>query len=405
MSRAVLVTGIGVVVRDATGIADFTAWLMPGGTLPEAPRHFDTRPFRAGKAYAVPPARSAAALARLGLAALSQSDLDCAGHGLIAAAEALMMAGLGQADLRADCGCVLATTSGGLMDRFDDLCATGQSGEAFRRTAPPAASAEVIARSFGLQGPFASFSSACASSTAALAYGLSRIRAGDAPLMLVGGSDRMRAADFAGFNALRAMDRDSCRPFDQNRRGMVIGDGAAMLVLEDAAHAQARGARPLARLHEAALALDAHHITHPSPEGLARAMRQALDRAGIAHSQIGYVNCHGTGTPVNDKTELEALAAVFADTRTRPLISSTKGATGHLLGSAGAIEAVIAVLALQARMAPAMATTTTPEPTGFPMPGPDAPAPFARPFAMSNSLGFGGINGSLIFEACPGEIA
>ncbi|WP_149141611.1 beta-ketoacyl synthase N-terminal-like domain-containing protein [Gemmobacter caeruleus] len=404
MTGSVVITGIGVVVRDAMGLDAFADWLMPGGGLPDRPEHFDTSAFRAGNAYAVNPDRCATALARLGLAGLlPESDRDCAAHGLLAAAEALAMAGLDDAALRAACGCVMATTSGGMMDRFADAICAGDDGADYRLTAPPGATAEVLARQFGLQGPFASFSSACASSPAAFSYALSRVRRGDTPLMLVGGSDRMRAADFAGFNALRAMDRDSCRPFDQTRRGMVIGDGAAMLVIEDEAHALARGARPLARLREVGLALDAHHITHPSPDGLARAMRQALHRAGLAPDQIAYVNCHGTGTPVNDKTEVEALAAVFADESARPLISSTKGATGHLLGSAGAIEAVITILALRLGCAPAMATTAAPEPTRFPMPGPDGPAPFAGTFAMSNSLGFGGINSSLIFEACAGD--
>ncbi|HRK43616.1 MAG TPA: beta-ketoacyl synthase N-terminal-like domain-containing protein [Gemmobacter sp.] len=405
MSEAIVITGLGVVVRDATGIPAFAEWLMPGGGLPDRPVHFETGAFRACNAYAVSPARCAAGLEACGLANLPEADRACAAHGMIAAAEALAMAGLSDPASRATCGVSLATTSGGLLDGFADALAVGETGHPFSLTAPPGGCAEALMRSFGLKGPFASFSSACASSPAALSYAMSRLRAGDAPMMLVGGSDRMRAADFAGFNALRAMDRDSCRPFDQSRKGMVIADGAAMLVIETEAHARARGARPLARLHATGLALDAHHLTHPSPDGLARAMRQALAAADLPPEAIGYVNCHGTGTPVNDRTECEALAAVFTDPAQRPLISSTKGATGHLLGSAGAIEAVITVLALRAGLAPAMATTTAPEDTGFPMPGPDSPAAINGPYAMSNSLGFGGINSSLIFEACSGDAA
>jgi 3-oxoacyl-(acyl-carrier-protein) synthase len=392
MARNVVVTGMGVIVRDATGLPAFERWLMAGGGLPSMPAHFDTSPFRARQAYGVAPEAVTKAMAQAGLQVRDQ-DRACAGHGLIAACEALTMAQV-TPEMRADCGIALATTSGGLMDVFDD---SGQASDA----APPAAVAETIARSFGLGGPFASFSCACASSSAALSYALSRLRQGDAPMMLVGGSDRLRSADFAGFNALRAMDRESCRPFDQSRRGMVIAEGAAMLLLEDENHALARGAKPLARLLDVGFALDAHHLTHPSPDGLSRAIQQALRGAGLTPHDISYVNCHGTGTPVNDRTEIEALSAVFADEASRPLISSTKGATGHLLGSAGAIEAVITVLALNAAQAPAMASTRTPEETGFAMPGPDAPAAFQGCFGMSNSLGFGGLNSSILFQAAP----
>lgn len=402
MNMPVVITGLGVVHRDATDIPTFLDWLMPGGGLPEQPAHFDTSAFRARKAYAVDPDRLRPVLlprlADVGAAPLSDTDLDCAAHGLAAAAEALAMAGL-DPESRRDCGCVLATTSGGMMDRFADELTSGQNDILHLANAHPAATAEILVRAFGLDGPFANFSCACASSPMAISYALARLRNGDAEAMLVGGSDRMRAADFAGFNALRAMDRDSCRPFDTGRRGMVIGDGAAMLVLETETSARRRGARILGRLVEVGLSADAYHITHPDPDGLSRAMQQALGRAGLTPEDIAYVNCHGTGTPVNDRTEIGVLEHVFPAGGHRPLISSTKGASGHLLGSAGAIEAVITILAMAARQAPAMATTGTPEETGFPMPCGDRPQPFSGRYAMSNSLGFGGINSSLIFEA------
>lgn len=401
MTRKVVISGLGVVHRDAFDVPSFQEWLMLGGGQAEEPAHFDTTAFRAKKAYAVDPVallpELKLRLKRLGAAPVSDAALDCAAYGLAATAEALDMAGL-DAVARRRAGCVLATTSGGLMDRFADGPADAADQDDVATAATPGASAEIIAATFGLNGPSANFSCACASSSMAISYALSRLRNGDADIMLVGGSDRMRAADFAGFNALRAMDRDACRPFDVDRRGMVIGDGAAMLVLETEASAQARGAPSLGSLVEVGMSLDAHHITHPNPEGLSRAMRQALDRAGLAPEQIDYVNCHGTGTPVNDRAEIEALSGVFPVTSRRPVISSTKGATGHLLGSAGAIEAVITVLSLAAQQVPAMATTRTPEDSGFVMPGADGPWPLSGRFAMSNSLGFGGINSSLIFE-------
>ncbi len=406
LKSGVAITGLGVVVRDAIGVPAFTRWLMAGGGLPNRPVHFDTEPFRAKKAYATHPDAVRAALAgcldRYGLPMLPEAELECAANGLLAAAEALESAGVLGGDT-SSCGIALATTSGGLMDLFLDSLADDsrlqEQDSGYLDAALPAASASILARTFGLDGPFANFSCACASSSLAISYAFSRVRSGDAPMMLVGGSDRMRAADYAGFNALRAMDKESCRPFDKGRRGMVIGDGAAMLLLEDEAHARKRGVEPIAYLIDVGLSIDAHHITHPSPDGLSQAMSQALQRSGIAPEAIGYINCHGTGTPVNDKAETEALNRIFADSKKRPVISSTKGATGHLLGSAGAIEALITVLALRTGTAPAMKTTATPEETGFPMPGPDRPEKFIGNFAMSNSLGFGGINCSLLFQA------
>ena len=180
---------------------------------------------------------------------------------------------------------------------------------------------------------------------------------------------------------------------------MVIGDGAAMLVLEEEEHARARGAQALARMVNVALASDSHHITQPMPDGLTHAMQTVLAQSGVGPGAIGYVNCHGTGTPQNDATEVVALENIFGGLDAKPVISSTKGATGHLLGSAGAIEAVITILALMQQAVPAMASTTTPEDIPFPLPTPDGPRDFAARYAMSNSLGFGGLNGSVIFEA------
>ncbi len=397
--RKVAVTGIGVLVRDAIGVEAFTGWIMSGGGSPREFSTFDATGFRARRAYAVDPAPVAVRLADtaggLGLCC-DDADIDCAGYGLLAALEAVAMATLDADDL-ADAGCALATTSGGMMDRFTEALENGDDAARLHANAKPASPATIIARRLGLGGPFANFSCACASSAAALSFAYSRISTGDTPVMLAGGCDRMRQADFAGFNALRAMDRESCKPFDVARRGMVIGDGAAFLVLEDEDHARARGARPLARLAGIGLSSDSHHITAPRPDGLVRAMNHAVARAGIDPGAIGYVNCHGTGTPANDVAEVEALISVFGAGGEGPVISSTKGATGHLLGSAGALEAVITVLALQQRLAPAMKSTATPEDIPFLMPSQTEPRPFPGDYAMSNSLGFGGLNASVVF--------
>ncbi|NUB45444.1 beta-ketoacyl-[acyl-carrier-protein] synthase family protein [Fertoebacter nigrum] len=401
MTRSVVVTGLGVVARDVIGTADFGRVLSRGGTAPEPPPQFDSERFRARLAHVADPLATRAALhnADCGglMAAVTEAEVACAGHGILAALQAIRQAGLDAATLHR-AGCAVATTSGGMMDRYSDALDAGTSGSETHDLVVPCSAALVLQRVFGLTGPLCGFSCACVSSLAALSYALARVRNGDVPLMLVGGSDRMREADFAGFNALRAMDRDSCRPFDRTRKGMVIGDGAAMLVIEDEDHARARGATPLVRLAGMGLSTDSYHITSPNSRGLAMAMRQALAEAGRSPSDIGYVNCHGTGTPLNDIAEAEALASVFTGDAPRPIVGSTKGSTGHLLGSAGAIETVATILALQAGEAPLMATTTDPEDIGFALPLAGTDRRLATGLAMNNSLGFGGLNGSLILE-------
>lgn len=415
MSKEVVVTGLGIVTRDAFGAASFGEWLESGGGLPSAPGTFDVDRFRAKGAYMVDPQAARAALrqmmAKPSLDLQSEAvspiepSLDCAAYGLLATLEAIDAAKLNAND-RHHAGLSLATTSGGAMDSFAAALLDGSTpNEAIVRDMRPASAAAIISESVSLGGPFANFSCACISSAMAIAYAFERIQAGDAPLMVAGGCDQAREADYAGFNALRAMDRESCRPFDVGRHGMVMGDGSAVLILEEAGHAAARGAVSLAKLVGIGLATDAHHITAPQPDGLTRAMLQALAQASIDIGEIGYVNCHGTGTPANDEAEIEALSAVFDDPDERPVISSTKGATGHLLGTAAALEAAATVLALQARAVPPMRSTRSRMASGFPMPGVDRPLPLEKGMAMSNSLGFGGLNISLIFAEARGEVA
>ncbi|WP_299963929.1 beta-ketoacyl-[acyl-carrier-protein] synthase family protein [uncultured Roseobacter sp.] len=406
MDRRVAITGMGVITRDAPDLDAFRQVLGQGGNPPGLPCQFDSTAFRSKLGYPTDPEKTArlldAALRRHGevLAAQpSDAEAACAANGLLAALDAVARAGLDAATLRG-AGCAIGTTSGGMMDSFADLMET-DSPDALAQVVAPASAVDILARVLGLSGPLCSFSCACISSLAALSYAFARIRSGDVDIMLAGGSDRMREADFAGFNALRAMDRDSCRPFDETRNGMMIGDGAAILVLEEEQAARARGATPLAWLSGMGLATDSHHITSPNPHGLTRAMQQALAQARRAPGDIDYVNCHGTATPLNDVAEAEALRAVFGSHRPRPMISSTKGSTGHLLGTAGAIETVATVLALQTGDAPVMTTTHTPLETGFPLPLSGADRRIGGRIAMKNSLGFGGLNASLILERCP----
>lgn len=324
-----------------------------------------------------------------------------AGHDALA--EAIRHAGLVDTSLD-DAGLILGTTSGGTMDDFVEAA---QAAEPCRHdclgaSAGIGSSTAWLADRFGIGGPTATVSAACTSSSAAIAQGMSLIRHGLCDVVIAGGSDRLRAADAGGFGVLRAVTRSACRPFDARRDGMLPGDGAAFLVLESASHARARGASPLAELVAAGFSADAHHATAPHPEGVVRAMRAALAQAGIDAGRVGYVNCHGTGTVLNDRNEAAALRQMFGDGLPDLFATSTKSVTGHLLGSAGALEALICVLVLQEQTVPPMRTVSELDPcVGFKAPIREAHRwAGASPldFVMSNSLGFGGVNTSLILR-------
>ena len=262
----------------------------------------------------------------------------------------------------------------------------------------PNAAAAHVSMECGLRGPVFATASACASATHAIGQAMDLIRAGRADIMLAGGADASLVPGvFKSWEGLRVLSNEGCRPFSQDRSGLVLGEGAAVLVLERWDHAIARGARIHAELAGVGMSADAQDLTAPSADGAARAMQGALADATMTEDMIGTINAHGTGTRLNDRTECAAIHAVF---RTPPPTSGSKGAIGHCLCAAGAIEAVITVLTLKHQMLP---------PTvGFRVPDPECaidPVPLARPAsigaALSNSFAFGGMNASLLFRRTP----
>lgn len=249
--------------------------------------------------------------------------------------------------------------------------------------------------------------SACATGTHALGEAAALIRRGEADVVLAGGSEapisKGALAGYTAMGALSTRNDDPChasRPFDQTRDGFVLSEGAAILLLERAEHALARGAFILAGVAGYGATADAHHIVKPSPhgEGAARAMSVALQAAGLTPREIGYLNAHGTSTPANDQLETAAIKQVFGEEAYRLPISSTKGATGHTLGAAGALEAAYAIMALHTGTAPPTINYQTPDPECDLDYIPNAPR-HLQPLGavMSNSLGFGGHNASVIF--------
>jgi 3-oxoacyl-[acyl-carrier-protein] synthase II len=252
---------------------------------------------------------------------------------------------------------------------------------------------------FGFQGPVTVISNACASGSNAIGHAFQVVRRGGASRVFTGGYDALCRLTFAGFDSLQALSPTSCRPFDAGRDGLLLGEGAAMLALESLDHARARGAEILGEIIGYGAATDIHHLTQPHPDGDAAlaSMSAACARAGVAPEQVDYVNAHGTATPQNDATEAAAINR-WAGQRAASLpVSSTKASIGHLLGAAGAVEAVVCLMALRGQWLPPQAAINTPDPAcRFKIVR--QPADARIEIALSNSFGFGGSNASLVFR-------
>ncbi len=261
----------------------------------------------------------------------------------------------------------------------------------------PSGGASAVSAEFGLRGPSFAVASACASAAHAIAQAVLLIRAGLADLVVTGGADApLTPGNLRAWEALRVLSPDVCRPFSADRLGLVVGEGAGILILEEWESADARGAPILAELAGVGMTSDAGDLTAPDPEGAAAAMRAALGDAGMEPDEIGYVNAHGTGTRLNDQTEAAALHAVFAGRP--PPTSSSKGALGHTLSAAGGIEAAITVMALRESMLPPTAGFERADPECALDPVPEARSAAIKA-ALSNSFAFGGLNCSLLFRA------
>ena len=264
----------------------------------------------------------------------------------------------------------------------------------------------------GFRGPIGTPVTACAASAQAIGDGMRLIMTGEAAVAVVGGAEgSVDPISIGGFGASRALSpshaeapHKASRPFDKGHDGFVLAEGAAVLVIEKLSHARARGAVPLAILAGYGTSADAYHLTAGSPDGAGAqvAMRNALTMAGIDQSQVGYVNAHATSTAVGDRAEISGIAAVFAGRGKDLAISSTKSATGHLLGAAGALEAIISIKALREGVLPPTINLDDPIAETEPF---DLVANVAKPkaldYALSNSFGFGGVNAALVFGKAP----
>ncbi|CQR55566.1 3-oxoacyl-[acyl-carrier-protein] synthase 2 [Paenibacillus riograndensis SBR5] len=259
--------------------------------------------------------------------------------------------------------------------------------------------------SLGAKGPNTTTVTACATGSHSIGESFRLIQRGDADAMICGGSEAtIRPTGMAGFCAMRAMSthneepEKASRPFDMDRDGFVMGEGAGILILESLEHAEKRGAKIYAEVIGYGLSADAHHMTEPDPDGAARCIKMAIRDAGIAPEEIDYINAHGTSTPVGDKSETSAVKKALGDHAYKVAISSTKSMTGHLLGAAGGVEAIICGLSLQKGMIAPTINLDNPDPECDLDYVPNVPRKADLNIVMSNSFGFGGHNATVILK-------
>jgi 3-oxoacyl-[acyl-carrier-protein] synthase II len=416
-ARRIAVTGLGVVTPLGTGKQEVWANLL-AGRLGFAPvSSFDTKAFNVHlgaevRGFSPSPYVRRLDGARMGRAsqlAIAAARLALADAGLEVPCDAGDASEPGEPVEAAEiapafAGVAMGTTSGEPreVERFDDRYLAGELdavGAEFMTLYPCHMIAAHVARELGFAGVNTMIPAACAAGNYALAHAVDVLRAGRAELMLAGGADAFSRITYAGFARLGAIAPERCQPFDRRRKGMIPGEGAAVLVLEPLDAARRRRARIYAEVAGYGLSCDAHHMTaaHPEGDGAVRAMSRALADAGVAPEQVSYISAHGTGTPTNDRLEAIAVGRVFG-AETRVPISSVKSMLGHTMGAASAIEAVVCALAV--------ATDEVPPTMGLEDPEndfdyvPNLSRRLRVEVAMNNAYAFGGNNASTIFRKC-----
>jgi nodulation protein E len=400
VTRRVAVTGIGVVSPFGdtfgdfwTGVAAGTSAIRPLTGVPEGWVRFPN----AAQASAFDPTRH--------FDEKTASFLDrFAQFAAVAAREAIAASGL---KITPESGRRTAIVTGSCVggqstedENFRNLYSLGQRVSPLTIPLVMAnAGASRISVEFGITGPVYTVSTACSSANHALGQAFWMVRSGAVELAIAGGSEAPFSMGLLkSWEAMRVVSPDMCRPFSRDRRGLILGEGAAMLVLEPLDAARARGAPVWGEIAGFGMSSDAYHLTQPSAEGAVHAMRAALEDAGAAPEAAGYINAHGTGTVANDSTEAEAIHAVFGAHTRAMLVSSTKSMHGHALGAAGALEAAATLAALRGGIVPPTANFTTPDPACDLDVVPNHPRGAEVEWALSNSFAFGGLNAVLVFR-------
>ncbi|MEK7798634.1 MAG: beta-ketoacyl-[acyl-carrier-protein] synthase family protein [Acidobacteriota bacterium] len=400
MRRRVAVTGAGVISALGGTAADTWEGIVAGRTGIAPVTLFDTSSDRTHTAAQIAGLDFDRSFTPKERGRLSRGDRI----GLCAALQAVADAGLDPDRLGGRRAGLLMGGGGTGLPQGEEYLRRTLAGGAPRPSSAlgffQAATADLIASRLGLRGRVQTIMNACSSSTIAIGIGASLVARGVQDLVLAGGVETLSRTTFSGFNALRLVDPDPCRPFDRERRGMSLGECAAFLLLEPLETARRRAVRVYGEVAGSGMSADAYHLTAPDPAGagLVRSMRAALESAGVAVAEVDHINAHGTGTEQNDAAETCAIKALFGERAQRLPVASIKGAVGHCLGAAGAIEAFAALMSLHGGVIPPT--------TGLRATGPDCDLDFVPGRAraarlrvvLSNSSAFGGNNGTLVLR-------
>lgn len=410
--RRVVITGLGAVTPLGNTVPDFWNSLINGISGAARILRFDPSKFKTQFACEVKNFKAEDHFDRK-----EARKLDAYSHyGIVAAKEAFGDSGLDKEKINLDrCGVIWGSGIGGLDTFLAEVSgfAKGDGTPRFNPFFIPKMIADIcsghISILYNFRGPNFTTCSACASSTNAMIDAFNYIRLGKADLFITGGSEAaVNESGVGGFNAMHALSvrndspETASRPFDKDRDGFVLGEGAGALILEELEHAKARGAKIYAEVAGGGMTADAHHITAPHPEGLGalNVMRNALNDANLSPDQIDYINVHGTSTPLGDIAESKAIKGVFGASAYKLNISSTKSMTGHLLGAAGAIEAIASILSVKNDIVPPTINHFTDDPefdTKLNFTFNKAQKRTVRA-ALSNTFGFGGHNASVIVK-------
>ena len=413
MSRRVVVTGMGCLSPVGNNVKETWESILAGRSGAAMITHFDASKHKT---------RFAAEVKGFDPVALFSTREARKMDRFTQFAVAVAMEALDQSGLKIDAsnrdrvGVVIGTGIGGIGTLLDQADVMRERGP--ERVSPflvpmmiSDSAPGMLAIRFGARGPNMALATACASGNNAIGEALEMIRRGAADVMIAGGSEAaLVPVAMAGMNVMTALStrnedpETASRPFDKDRDGFLMGEGAGILILESLEHAQARGATILGEVSGYGTTDDAHHISAPAENGAgaAIAMRLAVENANLSLSDIGYINAHGTSTPLNDKSETAAIKTVFGEQAYNIPVSSTKSMTGHLLGASGAIEAVFCLLAIREEVLPPTINYHTPDPDCDLDYVPNQPRKASPRHVMSNSFGFGGHNATLIFSRFEG---
>ncbi len=390
----IVITGMGAVTPIGLDVEAFWSALCRGETGIRPVTRFDVKDMMFNRGGEIADFKLPAGLG----AEAEQADLAVR-FMLAAAAEAVKQAGLDTPGFHPETGVVLSTNFGAVASAEEALAKPAAAGPAFGGLSFQSG-VDLLARIWRFTGPAQAISLSCASGTAALGIGADLIRAGRAKVVVTGGYDALSRFAWSGLSVLRTMSKDAVRPFDKNRDGTIFSDGAGALVLEEYEHAVQRGAPILAELAGYGLNNNAFHMTAPAKEGAGSAavMQMALADAGMKPEEVDHINAHGTGTKPNDVTETQAIKAVFGAHAAAMPVTSIKGATGHLMGAAGSIEAIASVLTLRDGVIPPTMNFREADPECDLDYVFNASRKAPVRVVLSNSAGIGGCNAAVILR-------